>query len=139
MRAFLVAAVIVVAAGCGSQPPGSTGGYDQYGCKISCDKCPPQTLCTGIPYVPACLVQCTSTADCDPGFICAVITVDYAPRVCVAPSSLVLCDPAMTCAAANECHDANTQLKTLPAAYHACGWEVVHCDMGCDSATGSCK
>ena len=135
----LALALLVAVAGCSSQPAGSTGGYDQFGCKISCDHCPAQTLCVPVPYVPACLVQCTTTDDCDPGFVCAVITVDYAPRVCVAPTSLMLCDPPMSCAAANECHDANTQLKPLAPAYHACGWEVVHCDSGCDAATGSCK
>jgi hypothetical protein len=139
MRTLTLAMLALVAAGCPSQPPGSTGGYDQFGCKIGCDRCPMQTLCIGVPYVPACLVQCTTAADCDPGFVCAAITVDYATPVCVAPGSLMLCDPPTTCMAANECRDPNTQLKPLSASYHACGWELVHCIMGCDSATGSCK
>jgi hypothetical protein len=138
MRA-LTLAILVLAAGCGSQPVGSTGGYDQFGCKIGCDKCPPQTLCVGVPYVPACLVQCLTTADCDPGFLCAVITVDFGPGVCLGPASLMLCDPPMTCGAALECQNATTQLKPLPAGFHTCGWERIHCDSGCDSATGSCK
>ncbi|MCU1282810.1 MAG: hypothetical protein JWM53_6356 [bacterium] len=144
MRASAVAVVIAVVAAvasCGpsSQPPGSTGGYDQFGCKTSCDRCPMETLCVGAPNVPACLVQCRVTADCDPGLRCAIITVDFAPSVCVGPSSLTLCDPPTACTAAAECRDGMTQLKPLPTSFGACGWEVIHCDMGCDSATGSCK
>jgi hypothetical protein len=141
MRTFLFCVLVVAGAGCGpaAQPPGSSGGYDQYGCKISCDKCPLQALCVPAPYVPMCLVQCATTADCDEtGGKCAIMTTDIAPSVCVGPGVLMECDPPTACTAANECRDANTQLKPLPASY-GCGWEVVHCDSGCDSATGSCK
>ena len=123
--------------GCSNGPPQSGGvGYDDMGCKLTCDKCPMQTLCVGAPYVPACLVQCQTTADCDSG-ICAIIGSSTAAlRVCF--GSLMLCEPT-TCTNPQQCADPNTQLKPLPTAGGICGWAVVHCDNGCDSATGSCK
>lgn len=142
MRRHLVAVAVVAsalfAAGCGSQPPGSTGGYDQFGCKISCDKCPPQTLCVGSPYNPVCLIQCNLTSDCNPGQKCVVVSSDIAPSVCIGSGALTVCHPT-TCQVGNECRDAMTALVPLPSAFGACGWEVVHCDSGCDAATGSCK
>jgi hypothetical protein len=89
--------------------------------------------------VPSCLVQCTITDDCDPGLRCAIIESDIAPSVCVAAGAINRCDPPASCPLANHCRDASTQLKPLPAAFGVCGLEVIHCDMGCDSATGSCK
>jgi hypothetical protein len=134
MRAFLVALVLV---GCSSGPPQPMGfGYDDMGCKLTCDKCPPQSLCVGAPYVPACLQQCVTTADCSSG-LCAIIgTTLAAPRVCF--GSLMLCEPT-TCNNTQQCADAMTQAKPLPTGGGVCGWQLVHCDNGCDSATGSCK
>jgi hypothetical protein len=135
MRTFLFA--LVFAIGCASGPvqPGGVG-YDDMGCKLTCDKCPMQALCVGAPYVPACLQQCQTTDECDSG-VCAIIgTTTAAPRVCF--GSLMLCEPT-TCANPAQCADAMTQLKPLAASGGVCGWQVVHCINGCDSATGSCK
>lgn len=139
MRALLVA-VTVALAGCphSSAPPPPGGGYDESGCKISCDKCPPQALCVGWPYVPACLVQCTTTADCNVGETCAIILNPDSGSVCITPASLTECHP-VDCVDPPQCLDAFTQLKPLPTRLNACGWEPIHCDSGCDSATGSCK
>jgi hypothetical protein len=133
MRAFLLALLLI---GCSDGPPRPTGSpYDDMGCKLTCDKCPPQTLCVPAPYVPACLQQCQVTTDCDSG-ICAIIgNTTAAPRVCF--GSLMACEPT-TCQNPQQCADAMTQLKPLPTA-GICGWEVIHCINGCDSATGSCK
>ncbi len=137
MRALLVAVAVVVGS-CASGPPQPAGSpYDQNGCKLSCDKCPPQSLCVGAPYIPACLQQCRVTSDCDSG-ICAIIgTTTAAPRVCY--GGLMLCEPT-TCSNTAQClDDGVTQLKPLTAASGVCSWEIVTCDKGCDSATGSCK
>ena len=136
MRAFVLALLFV--AGCSNGPQRPTGfGYDDMGCKLTCDKCPPQSLCVGAPYVPACLQQCQSTPDCDSG-LCAVIgnTLAGSPRVCF--GSLMLCEPT-TCSNTLQCADAMTQAKPLPTSGGVCGWQMIHCDNGCDSATGSCK
>lgn len=138
MRAALVVVAILVA-GCGAanQPPGSGGsGYDQYGCKLSCDKCPLQTLCVPAPYVATCLVACSTTSDCDTGR-CAVIGALGGPSVCL--GTLNLCDPPTACTFTPQCRDAMTALVALPPQFQQCALEPVHCDSGCDSATGSCK
>jgi hypothetical protein len=141
IRPILVAAVIAVAAAlasCSSGPSQSNNtGYDDAGCKIGCDKCPSQTLCVGTPYVPVCLVQCVTTADCDTG-ICAVLLNPGGVRVCIGGSALVECRP-VDCMNPPQCLNETTQLKPLPNSLSACGWEPIHCDSGCDSATGSCK
>lgn len=136
MRALTVAAALALAA-CSSGPPQPAGsGYDQNGCKLTCDKCPPQALCVGVPYVPVCLQQCRTTADCDSGLCVIIGTSTAAPRVCY--GSLMLCEPT-TCDNPPTClDDGVTQLKPLPSTA-VCGWQVVTCDKGCDSATGSCK
>jgi hypothetical protein len=136
MRPWLVAAMLI-AVGCSNGPPQPAGSpYDQNGCKLSCDRCPQLALCVGVPYVPVCLQACRTTPDCDSG-ICAIIGSNPAvPRVCF--GSLKRCE-ADTCNNPPQCADASTQLKPLPAASGVCGWEVIHCDSGCDSATGSCK
>lgn len=134
MRAFLVAALVLVGCANGPTPPSA---YDDMGCKLSCDKCPPQALCVGAPYVPACLQSCVTTADCDSG-LCAIIGNSLsAPRVCYG-GALMLCEP-QTCSNTQQCFDAMTQAKPLPATGGTCGWQMIHCDNGCDSATGSCK
>jgi hypothetical protein len=137
MRAALVLVLVFVLAGCPTQPAGSGGsGYDEFGCKQSCDKCPSQTLCIGAPYVPVCLVQCRVTTDCDQG-ICIVVGSPIGPGVC--QGALTLCDPPTACTLTAQCRDANTALKPLSTATGLCAFEVVSCDSGCDSATGSCK
>ena len=137
MRAFVLALALAVVAGCANGPPQPMGtGYDDMGCKLFCDKCPPQALCVPAPYVPVCLQQCVVTDDCSSG-VCAIIgNSTAAPRVCY--GSLMLCQPT-TCSNTQQCADAMTQLKPLPTAGGVCGWQVFHCDNGCDSATGSCK
>ncbi|HEX9103432.1 MAG TPA: hypothetical protein VF997_14570 [Polyangia bacterium] len=102
----------------------------------SCASGPPQALCVGAPYFPVCLQQCQTTADCSSG-LCAVIgTNPSAARVCF--GGLMLCEPT-TCDNPAQCLDGMTQGKPLPAAGGICGWQAIHCDSGCDSATGSCK
>ena len=139
MRVILVAASLAAAFGsCSSGPSQSNnGGYDDMGCKIGCDKCPPQTLCIGTPYVPVCLVQCVTSADCDAG-TCAILLNPAGVRVCVGASSLAECH-AVDCMNPPQCLNDTTQLKPLPKSLNACGWEPIHCVSGCDSATGSCK
>jgi hypothetical protein len=138
MRSLLVAAVVAIMS-CANGPPQPAGdGYDQFGCKISCNKCPPQALCVGVPYVASCIVECASSADCDNGLTCAVIDRPGGVRVCIGPGSLMLCEPS-TCSNPPQCLNDSTQLKPLPAGFSSCGWEPIHCDSGCDSATGSCK
>ena len=136
MRAFVIADLVLVGGSNGPTPPGGFG-YDDMGCKLGCDKCPPQSLCVGAPYVPACLQQCVSTSDCSAG-LCSIIgnTLAGAPRVCF--GSLMLCEPT-TCSNTLQCADAMTQAKPLPSGGGICGWQMIHCDNGCDSATGSCK
>ena len=137
-RALFVATAIILGS-CASGPAQPAGnGYDDMGCEISCAKCPPLALCVGVPYVTMCRVACTSTADCDTGETCAVIGMPMGVRVCIGPSTLKLCE-ASTCSNPPQCADAMTQLKPLPPSFSACGWEPIHCDSGCDSATGSCK
>ena len=134
MRVLLVAVAIV--AGCAPQGSNVTGGgYDDAGCKFTCDRCPPQTVCVGIPYVPACLVQCRATSDCDTG-ICVVVGEGVGPS----GGLLAFCSghPVDCSNITPQCRDAMTQLKPLPKTSAVCGWEVIHCDSGCDSATGSC-
>ncbi len=138
MRALVVAALLV-ATGCPHAGSDVTGaGYDDAGCKLTCDHCPPLALCVGLPYVPACLVQCQSSADCDLGLKCAVIGADSGPGVCVGPASLTACHPT-DCQIVAECRNAKTALIPLPKGFSACGWEIMNCDSGCDPATGSCK
>jgi len=136
VAAGLVAAVVGLGSCSNGPPQSNNSGYDQYGCKISCDKCPAQTLCIGTPYVPTCLVQCNSTADCDAG-ICAIVLNPGGPRVCVS-TALDECH-AVDCMNPPQCLNDTTQLKPLPPTLRVCGWEPIHCDSGCDSATGSCK
>jgi hypothetical protein len=139
MRAPFVLLVALLAVGCGQAYQTVTGdGYDQYGCKESCDRCPPLALCVGSPYVPVCLVACGVTSDCDSG-TCAVIGSPSGPSVCLV-AALTLCDPPVACTfTAPQCRDARTALRPLPATFKECALEPVHCDSGCDSATGSCK
>ncbi len=135
----VAAVAAVAAAGCSNGPPQWNGGsrYDDAGCKITCDRCPDAAYCVGLPYVPVCLQACTSDADCDTGK-CTVVGTPTGPRVCVGPSSLTVCEPS-TCSNPQQCLDAVTQLSPLPDTSRVCGWRPVHCDNGCDSATGSCK
>ena len=82
-------------------------------------------------------LHCVRASDCDSG-LCAVIgnTLAGSPRVCF--GSLMLCEPT-TCSNTLQCADAMTQAKPLPTSGGVCGWQMIHCDNGCDSATGSCK
>lgn len=135
MRMFLVAAALALAS-CASGPPHPMGtGYDPNGFKLTCDKCGSQALCVGAPYVPVCLQQCRTTADCDAG-LCSIIGNDPAgERVCA--GGLMLCEPT-TCNNPPMClADGVTQLKPLTGSI--CGWQLITCDKGCDAATGSCK
>ena len=136
MRTFVLVAALLLGS-CSNGPPQPTGSpYDQNGCKLICDKCPPQALCVAAPYVPVCLQQCQTTADCDSG-VCTVVGNDpTAARVCF--GGVMVCEPA-TCNNPPQCFNDSTQLKPLPATGGVCGWQVIHCDSGCDSATGSCK
>ncbi len=138
MRAFLVAAAVIVGS-CTSGPPRVQGyGYDDMGCKLTCDKCPPKALCVGAPYVPQCLQACLSDADCDAG-TCAVILDPAGVRVCIGANMLMACEPVTCTNEVAQCLDANTALAPLPDFFHTCGWEPTHCDSGCDSATGKCN
>lgn len=136
MRATLVALALTLAS-CSTGGPHVTPGYDDMGCKLGCDKCPPLSLCVGAPYNPVCLQSCTVTADCDVG-TCALILSTAGVRVCIGATSLDACEP-VTCDNPGQCLDANTSLVPLPKNLNACGWEPIHCDSGCDSATGKCK
>ncbi|HEY1586785.1 MAG TPA: hypothetical protein VGH63_13915 [Polyangia bacterium] len=136
MRALLVAAALFIASCSNGPPPVPT--YDDMGCKISCDRCAPLAECVGAPYVPQCLQACTTTADCDNG-ICAVVLSPGGARVCVTPNQLVACEPVTCSNNVAQCLGANTSLTPLSAAYNTCGWVPMHCDSGCDSATGKCN
>ena len=133
---FTAAALALAAVGCSDGPPHVSGPlYDDMGCKLTCDKCPPQALCIGVPYNPVCLQSCTVTADCDVGTCALIATAGV--RVCIGATSLTVCEP-VTCSNPEMCADASTSLVPLPKSLNACGWEPVHCDSGCDSATGMC-
>ncbi|HXU68236.1 MAG TPA: hypothetical protein VN947_02845 [Polyangia bacterium] len=136
MRATIVAFLLLLA-GCSGGGVHVGQAYDDMGCKISCDKCPPQSLCVGAPYNPVCLPACTVTANCDVG-TCALILSTAGVRVCIGGSSLTACEP-VTCDNPAQCLDDLTALQPLPKSLNACGWEPIHCDSGCDSATGKCK
>ncbi|HEY2745703.1 MAG TPA: hypothetical protein VGL86_13805 [Polyangia bacterium] len=138
MRTLIVAVALVIGS-CSSGPPRPGGsGYDDMGCKLSCDKCPPKALCVGAPYVPQCLQACVTDADCDAG-TCAVILDPAGVRVCVAANMLMACEPVTCTNDVAQCLDANTALTPLPENFHTCGWQPMRCDSGCDSATGKCN
>jgi hypothetical protein len=135
LAAFVVVVVVVV--GCAPVGSNVTGaGYDDAGCKLSCDRCPPLALCVGVPYVPTCLIQCHNPGDCDVG-TCVVVGTPTGPTVCLAP--VQICRPVECGDLVAQCRDAMSELEPLPKSSPLCGWKVVHCDSGCDSATGSCK
>jgi hypothetical protein len=142
MKAILLALAVAVAAvaGCtGVSQPVTGPVYDEFGCKVGCDRCPPEAQCISSPYVPACLARCTGPADCGSGEKCTVVAGNETrSAVCLAPLQLVVCH-APDCQLSPSCRDDMTQLKPLPKTFSACGWEIVPCDNGCDSATGSCK
>jgi len=138
LLALLAAAAMAACTG-SSQPP--TGpAYDQFGCQLGCARCAPEAECISSPYLPACLPRCGEGYNCAPGEKCTVLVGrdDADSTVCVAPTTLTVChDPG--CQIAPRCRDDMTQLKPLPQGFTACGWEVVHCDSGCDNTSGNCK
>jgi hypothetical protein len=132
--------VAVAVAGCSGVSQPVTGRvYDEFGCQLGCDRCAPQAQCISSPYKAACLAECTSAADCPPEARCTVLAGrEMEPTVCVAPSSLGICHQP-DCQIAPGCKDATTKMNPLPATFGVCGWELITCDSGCDSATGDCK
>ena len=138
MRRFLVAAALLIA-GCSNGPhhPLSEN-YDDMGCKLSCDNCAPKALCVGAPYVPQCLQACLTDADCDLG-TCAVILAPGGVRVCITANLLKACEPVTCNDETAQCLNATTALVPLPDSFNTCGWQPMHCDSGCDSATGKCN
>jgi hypothetical protein len=142
-RLFTVAAVAAVtalfAACTGVSQPVVGPTYDEFGCKVGCDRCAPEAACISAPYVAACVARCDSAADCNVGEKCAVVAgYETRPAVCLAARQLVVCH-APDCQLLARCRDDSTALKPLSAQSTACGWEVVHCDSGCDPTTGNCK
>lgn len=132
--------LVLVAAGCSGVSQPVTGSvYDEFGCKVGCDRCAPEAQCISSPYVPACLPRCTGPLDCGGGEKCSILAGNETRSpVCLAAQALVVCH-APDCQLAPRCRDDMTQLKPLPKTFSGCGWELVPCDNGCDSATGSCK
>ena len=113
--------------------------YDEFGCKVGCDRCAPEARCISAPYVSACLARCTSVADCGGGEKCVlVVGNESGSPVCLAAAQLVVCH-APDCQILARCRDDATVLRPLPKAFSVCGWELVHCDSGCDATTGNCK
>jgi len=136
-RALVVLALAVAGCNGASQPP--TGPlYDEFGCKVGCDRCAPEAQCISSPYVPACLARCSTVADCGGGEKCAVVVGNESRTVCLAPASLVVCH-APDCQILARCRDDATAMKPLTRGFSACAWELVHCDSGCDAATVDCK
>jgi hypothetical protein len=134
--------LLVAVAGCPSVSTPPTGrSYDDAGCQIGCDRCPPLAVCITAPYQPACLAPCQTSSDCAKGQLCGVVaTDDMPPPTCLAPATLKWCDPPPhPCNVQQTCRDPQTLLRPLPFLDQICGWEVVHCDSSCDLATGSCK
>src|SRR4051794_35438510 len=132
-----VAVLLVACTGATNQVTGPT--YDEFGCKVGCDRCAPEATCISAPYVAACLARCDSAADCNGAEKCAVIAgYETRPPVCVSARQLVACH-APDCQLLARCRDDSTSLKPLGTLFTACGWEVVRCDSGCDLMTGDCK
>jgi hypothetical protein len=140
---FVWAIVLVGLAGC----PGSNAKfigqiYDDAGCQIGCDRCAPLAVCVSAPYKPDCLVPCDTSSDCASGTMCAKL--DSSPEsfnVCLGEGAppLTYCNAPATCDRPAMCQDANTLLKPLPNLAQICGWQVIHCDSGCDSTTAKCN
>jgi hypothetical protein len=143
MRVFAVAVVVAVAGLVGSctgvSQPVTGATYDEFGCKVGCDRCAAESVCISAPYVAACIARCDSAADCNPAEKCAVVAgYEGRPPVCLGARQLVVCH-APDCQLLARCRDDSTALKPLSTQFTACGWEVVHCDSGCDPMTGNCK
>ncbi len=137
LAAFAAAAAV---AGCtGSSSPAPVGGtqFDQYGCQIGC-MCKSDGICVSTPYQPACLPACATVDDCAAGEMCVVLRELPDTPVCLTPSRLMVCH-ATPCMLTPQCRDPQTLMKPLPATATACGWELVPCVSGCDSASGHCK
>ena len=133
-------AVALLLAGCQTGgPPLSGSGFDQYGCQVGCDRCPPEAACVSSPYVAACRQACVTTDQCATGQKCALVVGDAnGATVCLAPHDLTVCHDA-PCSLAPRCRDDKTALVPLPATFGVCGWAVTPCDSGCDPMLGNCK
>lgn len=139
--AFLLAALALAGCPDGTQPP-VTSDFDDAGCKITCDKCPDGTTCVTLPYDPVCLVDCDSDGTCPGGGVCAKLQlpglgVANQSPMCVVPLRVTACE-VQTCDIAPMCQDDQTLLTPLTFK-NICGWQLQHCDSGCDSANGTCK
>ena len=133
-------AILLLLVGCASgsrSPPLSGPAFDQYGCQIGCS-CKGDAVCVSTPYQVACLASCATVDDCAEGMACVALRELPEVPVCLTPSRLTVCH-ATPCALSRQCRDAQTAMKPLPESATACGWELVRCVSGCDSASGDCK
>jgi hypothetical protein len=141
-RVATLLAVLALAVGCSSGGTRAPGGplLDDAGCQVGCFKCAPLAWCVSTPYQPACLETCSKAGPCAGGGICAILDLDddEPQPVCVMRTSLHQCR-TLSCAIEPRCRDAQTLLRPLAFKDLICGWELVHCDSGCDSATAQCN
>jgi hypothetical protein len=142
--AFAAFGALLGALGCSgsSAPVSGNPTYDDAGCRIGCSKCPGNSWCVSTPYQPACLAPCSEPGVC-PGGICAILDspdLDSEPAqpLCLMARSLTQCRP-VACAIVPRCRDAQTLMRPLAFKDQICGWELVRCETGCDSATAQCK
>jgi hypothetical protein len=142
----MAALLLVSCLGGGGMAPGPPpSNFTDGGCRISCSTvCPGNSVCLPWPYVPSCEVECQSSADCQTGELCVVLTTDGLPRptlpICVLASRLAVCGGSRPCTPLMPmCQDTQTLLQPLKAAANFCGYEVVACNNGCDAQAARCN
>jgi hypothetical protein len=139
VRVAVAVVALLVAACNGASQPVTGAVYDEFCCKVGCDRCAPEAQCISSPYISACLSRCTGAADCSPAEKCTLVAgSENRSPVCLTTTALMVCH-APDCQIIARCRDDSMALKPLPRSFTACGWELVHCDSGCDPTTGDCK
>jgi hypothetical protein len=141
MKTLFLGLFTLVVAGCsGSNGTDFGPSVDEFGCAYDCGGhvCPDESICISAPYEPTCVQSCLSGDDCQTGKCIVIFGNEGRGGVC-SPGTLQVCHQPDCSMIQPMCRDAMTQLKPLAKTSSVCGWELVRCDNGCDSATGSCN
>lgn len=155
---FALGLVIVAAcAGCGGEPVG--GGAHTVdmapapdldpACPMQCGSCAAGDFCfqgSFAAQLPSfCAHGCADDRDCANGEKCATLFAALQPSVCVSPTAPIGCGvraPGWHCDLLGPtCKDDHTLSRPFSQpANGICGWELVHCDAGCDATVAAhCK